>query len=253
MKAPRFVCYNPSYFINLRHRVSGIRERSSGLEARLSGINRKETLQYLGYLGSVIPETLEADLARCEEEILKTARPRVLWKLFPLMPDGRLAGTAFTPEGKDVPALLKDSRDVILMAATLGNETELLLRRSQIRDMGDAVILDAAASAAIENVCDNLCEDLAGRFEPRYLTDRFSPGYGDFPFAQQRELFDVLDITRQIGVSLSESGLMLPQKSVTALIGVSDTPQPHRHQGCASCILFETCQFRKGGTHCGAV
>ena len=223
------------------------------MEGRLTAINRRETLQYLGYLGSGIPEDLERTITRCEQEILKTARPRAIWKLFPLEAGGCLGGTAFSPGGRDVPELLKDCDRVILMAATLGSEAELLLRRSQVRNMGDAVILDAAASAAIENVCDNLCEDLAVRFAPAYLTDRFSPGYGDFPFTQQREFFAVLDITRQIGVSLSESGLMLPQKSVTALIGVADRPQEHRHRGCASCTMFETCRFRKEGTHCGAV
>ena len=237
------------------------------MEARLTGINRKETLQYLGYLGSRIPEELEADITRCEQQILTTARPHAVWRCFELLPDGSFRGTAFRPEGKNVPELLKECSGVILMAATLGSEAELLLRRSQIRNMseaelllrrsqirnmGDAVILDAAASAAIENVCDNLCEDLAGEFAPKHLTDRFSPGYGDFPFSQQRDFFEVLDITRRIGVSLSASGLMLPQKSVTALIGVSDRPQPHRHRGCASCVLFETCRFRKEGTHCGA-
>ena len=222
------------------------------MEARLTGINRKETLQYLGYLGSGIPQELEENITRCEEEILHTARPRAVWRLFDLLPDGSLGGTVFTPQGKDVPKLLETCTQVILMAATLGSETERLLRQRQVQKMGDAVILDAAASAAIENVCENVCTDLAKRLSPRYLTDRFSPGYGDFPFSQQRAFFEVLDITRQIGVSLSESGLMLPQKSVTALIGVSDRPQPHRHRGCPDCALFETCQFRKEGTHCGS-
>ncbi len=223
------------------------------MEAELSGINRKETLQYLGYAGSRIPADLEAALDRCEEQILRTARPRAIWRSFPLQPDGSLEGTSFCPQGEDVPALLKDCGRVILMAATLGIETERLLRQSQVRNMADAVILDAAASAAIENVCDNLCALLAAQFAPQYLTDRFSPGYGDFPFAQQREFFAVLDITRQIGVSLSESGLMIPQKSVTALIGVADRPQVHRHHGCAHCTLFEICEYRKRGTHCGKV
>ncbi len=222
------------------------------MEPRLSGIDRRETLQYLNWTGSPIPEEMERKLTLCEQKILDTAKPRAVWRLFDLLPDGSLGGTAFRPLGKDIPELLKDSDRVILMAATLGPEAELLLRRSQIRDMGEAVILDAAASAAIENVCENLCEDLAARFAPHFLTDRFSPGYGDFPFSQQRDFFAVLDITRRIGVSLSESGLMLPQKSVTALIGVADRPQPHRHRGCASCRLFETCTFRKEGTYCGA-
>ena len=208
-------------------------------DAKLTGISRKETLQYLGWLGSPIPDELEDEISRCESRILETARPRAVWRLFDLLPDGSLAGTQFRPEGQDVPALLKDCSQVILMAVTLGSETERLLRTAQARSMGEAVILDAAAGAAVENVCE------------RFLTDRFSPGYGDFPFSQQRAFFDLLDITRRIGVSLTESGLMLPQKSVTALMGLADTPQEHRHRGCASCRLFATCSFRKEGKHCG--
>ena len=222
------------------------------MEAKLTGISRNEMLQYLGWHGSRIPDELNDDIARCEALILTSARPRAVWRLFDLLPDGQLAGTLFRPEGRDVPELLKDCRQVILMAATLGSETERLLRQSQSRSMGEAVILDAAAGAAVENVCDNLCADLAAQFRPRYLTDRFSPGYGDFPFSQQRAFFDLLDITRQIGVSLTESGLMLPQKSVTALLGVSDTPQEHRHRGCAACTLFDTCTLRKEGKTCGS-
>ena len=222
-------------------------------EAKLTGISRNETLQYLGWLGSPIPDELEEEISRCEKRILETARPRAVWRLFNLLPDGSLAGTQFRPEGRDVPALLEDCSQAVLMAVTLGSETERLLLSAQARSMGDAVILDAAAGAAVENVCDNLCRDLEVRFAPRYLTDRFSPGYGDFPFSQQRAFFDLLDITRRIGVSLTESGLMLPQKSVTALLGIADTPQEHRHRGCASCRLFETCAFRKEGKHCGAV
>ena len=222
-------------------------------DAKLTAISRNETLQYLGWLGSPIPDELEDEITRCENRILETARPRAVWRLFDLLPDGSLAGTLFRPEGHDVPELLKDCTQVILMAVTLGGEAERLLLSAQARSMGDAVILDAAAGAAVENVCDNLCRDLEARFSPRFLTDRFSPGYGDFPFSQQRAFFDLLDITRRIGVSLTESGLMLPQKSVTALLGIADTPQEHRHRGCAACTLFETCSFRKEGKHCGAV
>ena len=117
--------------------------------------------------------------------------------------------------------------------------------------MAQALILDAAASAAVENVCDNLCADLAETFAPHCLTDRFSPGYGDLPLSQQRDLFRLLDVTRRIGVSLSESGLMVPQKSVTALIGVSDRPQRKRSGGCETCTMSADCAYRKDGKNCG--
>ena len=222
------------------------------MDARLDRIPRAETLQYLGYRGCFPGGELLSELERCEELMLRTARPRLVWRLFSLAEDSALEGTDYRPAGEDIRAFLSDCDSVVLLAATLGTEAENLIRRAAGRDMAEAVILDALGSAAIEAVCDNFCADLAAAFAPRCLTDRFSPGYGDFPFSQQRDFFEILDITRRIGVSLSESGLMLPQKSVTALIGVSDRPQPHRHRGCASCTLFEACRFRKEGAHCGA-
>ena len=210
------------------------------MEARLTGISRRETLKYLGYAGSPLPEDVLEQLSAGEREILQRAAPRVLWRLFDRGPDGELAGTAYTPAGDDIRNLLRGCDQVILMAATLGMETEALLRRTQASDMARAVILDAAASAAI-----------AEAFAPRCLTDRFSPGYGDMPVSQQAELFRLLDISRRIGISLSESGLMVPQKSVTALIGVSDRPQGRRSRGCEACAMSADCAYRKGGTSCG--
>ncbi len=222
------------------------------MEARLTAIDRGQVLQYLGYKGGVLPPELEETLRRCEARLLETARPRVLWKLFALLPDGSLAGSAFRPEGRDIREFLRGCGELVLLAATLGSEVERLIRKTQVSDMAEAMILDACGSAAIENVCDNLCDDLAAVFAPRHLTDRFSPGYGDFPLAQQAELFSVLDVTRRIGVTLSPGGVMLPQKSVTALVGVSDRPQPRRPRGCEVCSLKESCAFRKEGKPCGS-
>ena len=221
------------------------------MEARLTGIKRRETLKYLGYTGGPLPEDVLEQLSAGEREILRRAVPRMTWRLFDRGLAGELAGTGYTPAGEDIRRFLKGCDQVILMAATLGMEVENLLRQTQARDMAMAVILDAAASAAIENVCDNLCADLAEAFAPRYLTDRFSPGYGDLPISQQAELFRLLDITRRIGISLSESGLMVPQKSVTALIGVSDRPQVKGSRGRAACSMFADCAYRRGGTSCG--
>ncbi len=222
------------------------------MDAKLTGIDRGQVLRYLG-CGGAYDEALEAELRRWSETFRAEAEPRAVWKLFPLLPDLTLEGTCFRCAGESVRALLKDCDQVILMAATLGSSVERLIRRTEVSDMAGALILDACGSAAIENVCDNLCDDLAAAFKPRYLTDRFSPGYGDMPLSQQRELFSALDVTRRIGVALTDSGLMLPQKSVTALIGVSDRPQTMRPRGCAACGLHDSCAYRKDGKSCGTI
>ena len=223
------------------------------MEPRFTGIHENEALLYLGYRGGELPENIHETIARCEKILLKTARPRIVWRQFDLKDDLTFSGTDFRPAGNDVKNLLKDCRRVVLFAATLGTEVEALLRRIQVRDMAEAVVLDCCASSAIENVCDNFCADMQEAVAPQYLTDRFSPGYGDLPFAQQKEVCGILDIGRRIGVNLSPGGLMIPQKSVTALMGISDTPQKKRFRGCAYCSLFETCTLRKENRTCGKV
>ena len=221
------------------------------MDARLDRIPREETLRYLSYHGSFIPEEIRDNLDRCEERMLLTARPRLVWRSFARLPDGKLEGTDYCPGGEDICAFLSECDSVIILAATLGAEAENLIRRSAGRNMADAVILDATGSAAIEAVCDRFCDELAEQFAPRFLTDRFSPGYGDMPLSDQRVIFRLLDVSRRIGVSLSESCLMIPQKSVTAFIGVSDRAQPKRTRGCEICGNFENCAYRKEGKSCG--
>ena len=214
------------------------------MEARLTSIDPIDALRYLGHRGIPDAETL-ARIEALSESLIAAAKPRLVWRRLPLNPenDNLLAG-------KDLRALLRESTDIVLFAATLGAETELLLRRTQLRDMAEAVILDACADCAIENVCDNFCADLAMEVAPAHLTDRFSPGYGDLPLAHQRVIFDALNVTRRIGVTLTERGLMLPQKSVTAILGIAPTPQPRRDNRCAACSMYDTCTRRKEGHPC---
>ena len=223
------------------------------MEPRLTEINDNEVLLYLGYRGGAVPEELQRDIARCKDIVMKTARPRAVWRKFSILSDGTLSGTDFRPEGNDIRELLRDCQAVILMAATLGQEMESLLRRAQVQNMADAVILDCCASSAVENVCDNLCFDLQQQMTPLYLTDRFSPGYGDLPFAQQPDFCRILNLERRIGVSLSPGGIMIPQKSVTAILGIADRPQTKRFRGCAHCSAFKTCTLRKENRTCGKV
>lgn len=204
-------------------------------------IDRAEALHYLRCPpdGPLAP-AVERMCALLE----RTSTPRTVWKRFDP------ASPPFPLPGKDVNALLAGCEGAVAFCATLGAEAEALLRRAQVRDLAEAVVLDACASAAVEAVCDGLCTALARRFAPLFLTDRFSPGYGDMPLDAQRALCRFLDTERRVGVTLTEGGLMLPQKSVTAVMGLS--PGLRRHsRGCAGCGNLEHCEYRKGGTHCG--
>ena len=116
--------------------------------------------------------------------------------------------------------------------------------------MTEALLLDALGSAWVEAGCDEAEKELAGRFPGMHLTDRFSPGYGDLPLRIQPDVLAAADATRRLGVQVTESCLMIPQKTVTAVIGLSDKPQPASIRGCANCPMRGTCGARKGGTTC---
>ncbi len=208
--------------------------------ARLTGIDPAQVRRHLGY-----PAGIESDVSQACAQVLAEARPRIVWRRLP-----RTKENEALIAGEDLRQLLKDATELVLFAATLGAEMDALLRRVQVRDMAQAVVLDACADSAIETVCDNFCMDLAEAVAPFYLTDRFSPGYGDLPLAHQRVLFDTLDITRRIGITLTDSGLMNPQKSVTAILGISAIPQPRRGLDCKNCKLFSYCTHRKGEMAC---
>lgn len=219
------------------------------MQARLTGLNEKEILLYLGYRGQEYPKDWKEQIKRCEKEVLAAASPRLVWRRIPV--DG--AGfQSLSLTGKDIGELLAGCHEAVLMAVTLGQGIDRLIARKSVNNMADAVIVDACASAAVENTADNFEFDLRREVEAEgaYLTDRFSPGYGDLPLSAQRKLCAALDTERKIGLSLSPSFLMVPGKSVTAVLGISKKPKALRKRGCETCSLSGDCIYRKEGKSC---
>ena len=218
-------------------------------EPRFTTLNVNEILKYLGFRGQELTEEIAAQIRRCTDEVLAAATPRLTYRHAPLE-DGAVLGVTFA--GNDIPRMLEPCEEVVLFGATLGPGVERLMMRYEVVNAADSVIMDACASTAIENICNNFESDMrsAVEAEGRYLTDRFSPGYGDLPIAEQPKIFALLDMTRRIGVSLTPTPIMVPRKSVTAIMGIARTPQPHRPPDCEHCLMFRTCPFRKAGRRC---
>ena len=220
---------------------------------RITAVNPWEVLRYLGAGQGETPAELLETVRRCGAELQAAARPKAVWRFFDLK-GTTLEGTNLALTGQDIQRHLTDCHQCVLMAATLGADVEQLLMHVQVSDMARALILDSCASAAVENLCDNLEADLRTHVEAEgcYLTDRFSPGYGDLPLALQGDFCALLDTQRRIGLTVSESSLLIPRKSVTAILGIASSPRTTRSSGCLNCSLFETCQIRKSGAACRA-
>jgi cobalamin-dependent methionine synthase I len=111
----------------------------------------------------------------------------------------------------------------VVFAATVGLEPDRLIARYGRLRPTKALLVQAIGAERIEAVCDAFCADIANQAAERglYATRRFSPGYGDLPLSFQADLFSLLACEKAIGLTLTGSGMMVPTKSVTALIGVA--------------------------------
>ena len=122
----------------------------------------------------------------------------------------------------DLKRNLRSSHSVIIFASTLGVELDRLIFKYSVLSPATALLLEALGNERIEALCDTFSEDMRKLklTQGESLRPRFSAGYGDLPLEYQRRIFDILDPHTHIGLTLNDSLLMSPSKSVTALIGV---------------------------------
>ena len=215
------------------------------MELTLSSIPETEALRYLGVRGPVPADLLEQVREGCRQ-LLPHCRVRYTWRLTHKAALGEIL------TGEDLPTLLRHCDRAVVMAVTLGMEAEVLIRRAGLTSPTRALILDACASAACEAACDQVQGLVEAQLQAEgiHFTDRFSPGYGDLPLEVQRPLLAFLDGQRMCGITLTDTFLMTPRKSVTALFGLSDRPWGKRARGCAFCSMNQNCSFRKAGITC---
>lgn len=211
-------------------------------------IRRREVFRYLGYRGDMLPDPeVSARIDACEEKLQEAADSRSLIMRFPVCLSGQhltIAGMEIA--SKDLQKNLAGCEEVFLFAATLGSGPDLLIRRASAQRMSDAVIYQALSAEMVESYCDQICAQLRRQAaeEGLYLKPRFSPGYGDLSLELQKDLLRILDAPKKIGLTLTDSLLMMPSKSVTALIGLTKIPQPDHEKDCAVCPRTD-CEFRR--------
>ena len=124
---------------------------------------------------------------------------------------------------RDLAAHLKGCQEALLLGATLGSRVDAAIRRLALGSVAEGAAAQAVAAALIESYCD----EVQAKFDTGGLAQRprFSPGYGDWDLAEQRQLFPVLNCAKLIGLTLTEGCMMAPSKSVTAVIGLSEDVQ----------------------------
>lgn len=212
-------------------------------------VQRKEIYRYLGYRKIQSTQQIDRMIDACIEQMEKVLEPKHNMVFYPVsFPEkDRIIIGPMHITSKGLYRNLQNCDQVVLMAATIGMGIDRLIRRAEILNMVEAAIYQAAGAAYIEAYCDQINQDLitAQKAKGKTCRPRFSPGYGDFSLSYQTYFRDLLDMPRTVGISLTESLLMIPSKSVTAVIGISSDEKIAEIQGCASCLQADRCMYKE--------
>ena len=212
-------------------------------------IDKKEALRYMGYRGQSINDNMEALLNDCIAEVMDISEKNFVYEVFDIerVEEGlSLKETTLVLRGEDIQKHLAKSEKCAVMAVTLGLEADKRIAFYSRTDLTKGLIFDACAAAAVEALCDTAQEEIKAKAKTMGLeiTPRYSPGYGDFPIDIQKEIAKVLNTYKMIGLAVNEYSIMIPRKSVTAVIGIQSEGCGTKTYKCSDCE-DKYCLYRK--------
>ncbi len=211
-------------------------------------MREREIIRYLGYKNIQPDEQVMTLIHQCMEEVARIAQPRHVYQRFGLMhlALGHMQAGGVELVSNSLERNLKNCDEVILFAATLGHEVDRLMERYLRLNITKAAVLQSTAAEAIECYCDACQKTIEAEAakEGLFVRPRFSPGYGDLSLDVQSAFLHALNAQKTIGLFLSEGGVMQPEKSVTALMGLSSVSIGCVIEGCEACGKTD-CNFRR--------
>ena len=188
-------------------------------------INNKEILRYAGIISKE-----NADLSNIHnliDECLYELKDKLSYKVcYTKLPitfyDDYIDLTFTKTNSNNLKTNLANCNNIILFAATIGIELDRLINKHSIISPSKALIMQAIGVERIESLCNQFNEEIriTESNNGNQLAPRFSPGYGDLPLDLQKDIFNTLNCQKNIGLTLNQSLLMSPSKSVTAIIGI---------------------------------
>ena len=184
----------------------------------LPPFNEKEILRYCG--AKEDNKEVNNLLKECLKEAEGKFQGRVVFTEYDITKSANILDLGFAKTSSmSLIKNLEGCKKIILFGATVGIEIDRLIFRYSVISPAKAVIFQAVGAERIEKLCDVFNQEVNEKYQ---TVPRFSPGYGDLPLAFQQEIFKVLDCQRKIGLTINDSLLMSPTKSVTGVIGIKD-------------------------------
>ncbi|QEE14654.1 vitamin B12 dependent-methionine synthase activation domain-containing protein [Promethearchaeum syntrophicum] len=227
-------------------------------------IDKKEILRYLGGTDKNNDQITDQLIDESIEEVRKISVPKFQYRIFEIKKNQKsiqILNSILVLTGKDIIKHLIHSKKVAIMAVTLGIQVDRKIKYYSNIDLTKAVIFDACATTYIEAISDNLeseIKEIANQSNCN-LTYRFSPGYGDFSLKVQDNILKVLNSSRTMGLTVSNEHILVPSKSVTAIIGFEDknikkptgkVQKRADNEKCKTCLRYKNCIYLQEGTFC---
>lgn len=196
------------------------------LEDITFSIDKSEVLKSLSFFPhkSKLDPDIERQINAAIDEAQILAHPKAVYETFDVVKieNGyELIGTGYRLTQAILLKHLKSIERVTLFVCTIGHGLEDHAKKLQSSgELTRAAILDAVAGEAVEGVANQVNEIVKreANLKKYKLRRRFSPGYGDWGIEEQPAVLR-LTAAAQIGVSLTSAHVMVPEKSISALIG----------------------------------
>ena len=149
---------------------------------------------------------------------------KVCYAIYDIKVDGSEVTFPFASvTSKSLSQRLKGCHKAVVFAGTIGIEIDRLIKKYSVLSPSKAVIFQAIGAERVESLLDAFCLELQSLAKNNGgdITARFSPGYGDLPLDFQRQIFTAINPQKHVGIYVTDSFIMTPSKSVTAIVGVS--------------------------------
>jgi hypothetical protein len=185
-------------------------------------MDKAEILRYMRTNSKTQDEKILSLVDYAMDTIEKNIHPKSLYRIFDctVTDDETIIGNYHFKSAR-LAKTIEGCNKVVIFGATLGVECDRLIKIATATDMAKAMALQAAAASKIEEVCDALEDTIIKEYGFK-LRMRYSPGYFDLNITEQKKIFELLELTKRIGLTLTDTCEMVPFKSVTAIIGVDE-------------------------------
>ena len=188
---------------------------------------------YLGYRNLSRDEKIDKLIIECLEEIEEISSFKYIYQEYDYILD-------FLKK-KQYLEYLGNSTSYLICATTLGSQIDKRSKYYQMKDMVKMCVFDATASAYLEFKADLFEKSIRDD-----LSYRFCPGYQGTDVSDIRPIHELLKADKVIGITLLDSNLMVPQKSMIGIVGINN----HAKRNCKNCFLIDNCDYRKDGIRC---